>query len=134
MGWGGFGGALALVAYGLLVAGAVHNAILAPPSSGQFVDSAGKERVLSIRLGQKNLNRQYSIEGLSAGLLVVLGSVGLILLTTANSVDNTTRVGKKGGNARALQIIAGFICFAVGFNGVSGLMHQKLPAYLLHSV
>ena len=87
-----------------------------------------------MRLGRQNLNRQYTIEGLSAGLLVVLGSIGLLLLTTANSEDNKTRAGKKGGNSRALQIIAGFLCFAVGFNGVSGLMHQKLPAYLLHSL
>ncbi len=50
---------------------------------------------------------------------------------TANSDDNKRLSGNKGGNSRALQIIAGFICFAVGFNGVSGLTHQKLPGYLL---
>ena len=50
---------------------------------------------------------------------------------TANSDDNTTNKRKKRGNARSLQIVSGFICFALGVNGVSALMHQKLPTYLL---
>jgi hypothetical protein len=32
-------------------------------------------------MGKQNLNKQYIIEGLSAGFLVVVGSMGCILLT-----------------------------------------------------
>jgi hypothetical protein len=32
-------------------------------------------------MGKQNLNRQYIIEGLSAGFFVVVGSIGCILLT-----------------------------------------------------
>ena len=155
----------------MLVSGIIYDIIFVPPSSGQFVDGSGKARVLSMRLGRQNIGRQYIIEGLSAGFLVVAGSVGVMLLMvwqllficmhlcffwvfsnifdansvfksliglltaylnqTANSDDNKRLSGNRGGNSRALQIIAGFICFAVGFNGVSGLTHQKLPGYLL---
>ncbi len=52
---------------------------------------------------------------------------------TANS-DGSTPPGSKRGNSRALQIVAGFILFALGFNAVSGLMHRKLPSYMLQSL
>ena len=57
----------------------------------------------------------------------------LRLWQTANS-DGSTPPGSKRGNSRALQIVAGFILFALGFNAVSGLMHRKLPSYMLQSL
>ena len=35
-------------------------------------------------MGKQNLNKQYIIEGLSAGFLVVVGSMGCILLTVSD--------------------------------------------------
>ena len=64
----------------MLASGIIYDLIFLPPSSGQFVDGSGKARVLSMRLGRQNIGRQYIIEGLSAGFLVVAGSVGVMLL------------------------------------------------------
>ncbi len=64
----------------MLASGIIYDVIFVPPSSGQFVDGSGKARVLSMRLGRQNIGRQYIIEGLSAGFLVVAGSVGVMLL------------------------------------------------------
>ena len=52
---------------------------------------------------------------------------------TANS-DGSTPPGGKRGNSRALQILAGFILVALGFNAVSLLMHRKLPNYMLQTL
>lgn len=71
---------LAWLGYGMLASGIIYDVIFVPPSSGQFVDGSGKARVLSMRLGRQNIGRQYIIEGLSAGFLVVAGSVGVMLL------------------------------------------------------
>ena len=103
---------ISLLCYGLLLSGILYDVIVAPPSSGLFVDVAGKQRSLPMRsdlesaqgkcaakdllhfpdrvhahththnsMGKQNLNKQYIIEGLSAGFLVVVGSMGCILLT-----------------------------------------------------
>ena len=71
---------LAWLGYGMLASGIIYDLIFLPPSSGQFVDGSGKARVLSMRLGRQNIGRQYIIEGLSAGFLVVAGSIGVMLL------------------------------------------------------
>jgi hypothetical protein len=55
----------------MLASGIIYDVIFVPPSSGQFVDGSGKARVLSMRLGRQNIGKQYIIEGLSAGFLVV---------------------------------------------------------------
>ena len=77
----------AFLAYGLLVSGMLYDIIIAPPSSGQFMDGAGRERALPMRMGRASLNKQYIIEGLSAGLLVVVGSVGFVLLMVRATVS-----------------------------------------------
>ena len=64
----------------MLASGIIYDVIFVPPSSGQFVDGSGKARVPSMRLGRQNIGKQYIIEGLSAGFLVVAGSVGVMLL------------------------------------------------------
>ena len=51
-----------LVCHGLIAAGVVYDVVVAPPSSGQFVDGAGMQRALPMRLGRANLNKQYLIE------------------------------------------------------------------------
>lgn len=184
MGWNGvLGIASVMLVYGLLVSGIVYDLVLAPPSSGQFVDSEGKGRVLPMRLGRANINRQYVIEGFSAGLLIVTGSIGILMLAVRLTVcphfllfqppvqptsslapylrhaaraggvsvlltscafepgtlrqtadaGNKTRQARAGDGARALHVVTGFIFFAVGFNALAGLMHRKLPSYMLQA-
>jgi len=48
----GAGSVVGLLLYGLIVAGVIYDLVVAPPSSGQFVDGAGKERSLLMRLGR----------------------------------------------------------------------------------
>ena len=38
-----------LLGYGLLLSGVLYDVIIAPPSSGLFVDGAGKQRSLPMR-------------------------------------------------------------------------------------
>ena len=77
-----------LVLYGLCISGIAYDLILGPPSLGHLVDGAGRGRAFPLRIGRANLNKQYVIEGLSAGFLVLLGSIGLLLLMVMKSVHD----------------------------------------------
>jgi hypothetical protein len=59
--------------------------------------------------------------------------LGRTCLCAFASFQTAKSDGTRENNARSLHVVAGFVCFALGFNAVSGLMHRKLPAYLLSS-
>ena len=73
-----------LLFYWFVVSGMVYNVVIGPKTIGHFVDPSGKERILPMRLGGANLDNQYVLEGLSAGLFIAIGSMGILLLTVSN--------------------------------------------------
>lgn len=69
---------LVLASYYLVFSGIIYDVIVEPPSIGSHRDEGGS--VKPVVFLQYRINGQYIIEGLAAGLLFVLGGVGIIIL------------------------------------------------------
>ena len=69
------------------------------------------------------LNRQYIIEGMTAGAMYCLGGIGLILLYSAAK-------GKRKTTEKLLMMIFGGIFFAIAYNICTMLIRLKMPGYL----
>ena len=74
---------LVLASYYLVFSGIIYDVIVEPPSIGSHRDEGGS--VKPVVFLQYRINGQYIIEGLAAGLLFVLGGVGIIILNKVGS-------------------------------------------------
>ena len=66
------------------------------------------------------INGQYVAEGTSAGFLVFLGGLGLVLLHRADEGSASNR------NNRFLLIFAGFLSIIIGFNLLTAFVRIKV--------
>jgi len=112
---------LIFASYFFVTSGIIYDVINEPPSIGSVQDPrTGAIRPVVIL--QNRINGQYIIEGLSAGFLIVLGSIGFILL------DVSTRKGL-AKNWRLGFMFGGVICIAMAFNLMTMFFRVKLPGY-----
>jgi len=75
--------------YFLVLSGIVYDVIMEPPSIGMTRDeeTGASKPVVFV---QYRINGQYIIEGLSAGLLFVMGGLGVILLERCASTESVS--------------------------------------------
>eukprot|EP01105_Mastigella_eilhardi_P006332 TRINITY_DN17946_c0_g1_i1.p2 TRINITY_DN17946_c0_g1~~TRINITY_DN17946_c0_g1_i1.p2 ORF type:complete len:216 (-),score=79.50 TRINITY_DN17946_c0_g1_i1:88-699(-) len=114
--------ALAFASYFLVMSGVIYDLIVEPPSVG----SAQDERtgaVKPVAIMQYRINGQFIIEGLSAGMLFVLGGLGFIIL------DKSTAKVMLPRN-RILMFLSGFslvitCCFMCWV-----FIRSKIPGYM----
>ncbi|EKX36917.1 hypothetical protein GUITHDRAFT_155106 [Guillardia theta CCMP2712] len=111
----------------LLVSGTVYDIKLNAPTMGSIPDpKAGIIKPQAFMVGR--INGQYVAEGISAGFLVFVGGLGLVLLHRADEGSASNR------NNRFLLIFAGFLSIIIGFNLLTAFVRIKIPGYLLSSV
>jgi len=72
---------------------------------------------------QHRINGQFIIEGLSAGILFVIGGLGFIILDNSHDKLTTT-------TNRYLLIISGVLCIVLSYNLSILFLRIKLPGYL----
>lgn len=77
----------------------------------------------SVAVMPGTLNRQYIIEGMTAGAMYCLGGIGLMLLYNAAKVKRKTM-------EKILMMIFGGVFFAVAYNVCTMLIRLKMPGYL----
>eukprot|EP01103_Thecamoeba_quadrilineata_P006661 TRINITY_DN16388_c0_g1_i1.p1 TRINITY_DN16388_c0_g1~~TRINITY_DN16388_c0_g1_i1.p1 ORF type:complete len:148 (-),score=24.56 TRINITY_DN16388_c0_g1_i1:57-500(-) len=110
------------LSYFLVTSGIIYDIITETPSIGSTQD----ERTGSVKpvvFLQYRINGQFIIEGLSAGLLFVIGALGFIIL------DNSHEKSTSSSN-RTLMIISGLVCIFLGYNLSTVFLRIKLPGYL----
>lgn len=109
------------LSYFLVVGGVIYDIIVEPPSIGSAPDSLGRHKPVVIMPGR--INSQYIIEGLSASLMICLGSLGFIALE---------HVPSQGVGRRVM------VGLGLGLLGVSWFLTRyflfiKVPAYLSYT-
>jgi oligosaccharyltransferase complex subunit OSTC len=67
-----------IMSYLMVLSGIIYDVIIEPPSVGSVPDGHGNYRPQAFMEGR--VNGQYIVEGLSAGTMIGLGALGLILL------------------------------------------------------
>jgi len=82
--------AILFFSYFMVLSGIIYDIIVEPPSIGSSQDEATGS-VKPVAFLQYRVNGQYIIEGLSAGLLFVVGASGFIILDRANQKFTSTR-------------------------------------------
>jgi len=111
---------LVLASYYLVFSGIIYDVIVEPPSIGSHRDEGGS--VKPVVFLQYRINGQYIIEGLAAGLLFVLGGVGIIILNKANQKNASE-------SNRYMFIICGAVCLLLAYNLSIVFLRMKLPGY-----
>eukprot|EP00051_Salpingoeca_urceolata_P020184 m.300933 g.300933 ORF g.300933 m.300933 type:complete len:189 (-) comp19562_c0_seq1:103-669(-) len=97
------------------------NIVFRPPSSGQVIGSDG--RLHSVPVMKGKVNSQYITEGLSAGLMFVLGAGGYILLDVVNG-KRLSVFSRNMWLGLAVAMIVG------SYAGARVFLSIKIPKYL----
>eukprot|EP00051_Salpingoeca_urceolata_P020185 m.300937 g.300937 ORF g.300937 m.300937 type:complete len:136 (-) comp19562_c0_seq2:103-510(-) len=113
--------AMVMVFYFLVCSGAIYDIVFRPPSSGQVIGSDG--RLHSVPVMKGKVNSQYITEGLSAGLMFVLGAGGYILLDVVNG-KRLSVFSRNMWLGLAVAMIVG------SYAGARVFLSIKIPKYL----
>jgi len=92
-----------------------------PPSVGSDRDENGAMR--PVAFVPYRINGQFIIEGLSSGLLFVLGGVGFIILDKVNRKNTEDR-------NRYIMLASGAACILLAYNLAVIFLRMKLPGYM----
>jgi len=107
--------------YFLVLSGIIYDVVQEPPSIGVMKDPAtGKQKPVAFL--QNRINGQYIIEGLSAGLLFVIGGTGFIFLDRASDANTLKR-------NRYLFAFAGFLMIVIAYALCLVFIRIKIPGY-----
>jgi len=114
--------ALVFLSYFLVSSGIIYDIIVEPPSIGSHQDPATGS-VKPVVFLQYRINGQYIIEGLSAGMLFLIGGTGFIIMDLSNSKGLSE-------NMKSILIVIGIVCILISYNLVTLFFRMKLPNYL----
>ena len=114
--------ALILLTYFAVVSGLVYDVIVEPPGIGSVQDPAtGAVRPVVFLPGR--VNGQYIIEGLSSGIMFVIGGIGIILLDLAVDRNRPRSLRVSFGGSGVAAIV---IAYAMAML----FLRIKIPGYL----
>eukprot|EP01116_Phalansterium_solitarium_P008337 TRINITY_DN2206_c0_g1_i1.p1 TRINITY_DN2206_c0_g1~~TRINITY_DN2206_c0_g1_i1.p1 ORF type:complete len:175 (-),score=4.08 TRINITY_DN2206_c0_g1_i1:208-732(-) len=113
------------LSYFFVLSGIIYDIIVEPPSIGSTQDEVTGS-VKPVAFLAYRVNGQYIIEGLSAGLLFVLGALGFIILDRANKKHMSNK-------SRYLLLGAGMLLIIVSYNLAITFLKIKVPGYMISS-
>eukprot|EP01087_Luapelamoeba_hula_P014745 TRINITY_DN4372_c0_g1_i1.p1 TRINITY_DN4372_c0_g1~~TRINITY_DN4372_c0_g1_i1.p1 ORF type:complete len:154 (+),score=30.56 TRINITY_DN4372_c0_g1_i1:180-641(+) len=113
---------LIFVSYYLVFSGIIYDIIVEPPSIGSERTETGAVRPVVFL--QYRINGQYIIEGLTAGMMFIVGGIGFILLHLTNQKSNTMST-----NSRYVMFITGAVLVLLAYNLSILFLRMKLPGY-----
>eukprot|EP01012_Entosiphon_sulcatum_P041036 TRINITY_DN547_c0_g1_i1.p1 TRINITY_DN547_c0_g1~~TRINITY_DN547_c0_g1_i1.p1 ORF type:complete len:130 (-),score=19.07 TRINITY_DN547_c0_g1_i1:24-413(-) len=111
----------ALMSYMLVTAGVIYDLINEPPAIGSQPDENGRQRPVTVM--PYRINGQYIIEGLSAGIMYVIGGVGFIILHQAANKSYSDKL-------RTILLSVGAGCVVFAYNICLMFLRLKMPGYL----
>ena len=122
--------------YFACLSGGVYDALVWPPFMGE--PSSTNARRLTFH--PNRLEKQYVLEGFVAGVFLVAGTIGFLLLAAGpgqgGGSSTSTRAGagrearRRSKLAATMRLGGGLICVVVALNALVVFMRYKQPAYL----
>ena len=113
--------ALMMLGYFFSNAGIIYDMINEPPSVGVERDMNGRRRIATVMAYR--INGQYIVEGFLAAFFMILGALGVILLTKATKKSNS-------GIVRNGFLVIGALFFIFGYYMLVSFLKLKIPGYL----
>lgn len=110
-----------LFTYFLVVSGFIYDLIVAPPGMGGRQDASGNFIPEVFLVGR--MNGQYIIEGLSAGMMLLFGGVGIIGLELACDKSRSK-------NTKMFFLAGGITLTVISYTMCMVFLRIKVPGYL----